>query len=89
MDSQQNETTTTERRMPVQKFSIGPVKVAIWANETKKGVLHTVTVSRSYRDGDAWKNSSSFSRDDLLSLAKLLDQAHSWIAEQPRTEKAA
>jgi len=88
MNSQQNETATPEKRMPVQRFSFGSVKVAIWANETKKGVMHTVTTSRSYREGDVWKNSSSFSGEDLLSLAKLLDQAHSWIAQQPRTEKA-
>jgi len=91
MDNEQNETTTTEKRMPVQKFSIGSVKVAIWANHTKNGVMHSVTASRSYRVGEnLWKNSTSFSRDDLLSLAKLLDQAHSWIAAQPHSiEKAA
>jgi len=28
-----------------------------------------VTVSRSYKEGDSWKSSDSFGRDDLLVLA--------------------
>lgn len=90
MDNEQNETTTTEKRMPVQKFSHGAVRVAIWANETKKGLMHTVTVARRYCVGDSWRNSTSFNKEDLLALAKALDQAHTWIGEQPRaTEKPA
>lgn len=89
MDSQKNETTTTEKRLPVQSFGIGLVRVAVWENKTKNGVMHSVTVSRRYLDGATWKSSSSFSGNDLLSLAKLLDEAHSWITAHRATEKAA
>ena len=44
-------------------------------------VVGTVTLSRSYRDGDQWKYSESLWRDDLPLAAKLLDQAHTWIYE--------
>jgi hypothetical protein len=34
-----------------------------------KGPFYNVTVSRSYKEGDSWKSSDSFGRDDLLVLA--------------------
>jgi len=46
---------------------------AIWLE-----TLH-VTVSRLYKDGDDWKDSTSFGRDDLPLVAKVADQAHSYI----------
>jgi hypothetical protein len=45
--------------------------------------LYCVTFSRSYKDGENnWKQSGSFSIDDRLLLAKVADEAHSWIAKQ-------
>ena len=41
-----------------------------------------MTVSRLYKDGDDWKDSTSFGRDDLPLLAKVADLSHSWIFEQ-------
>lgn len=38
-----------------------------------------MTVIRLYKNGHEWKESTRFYRDDLLVVAKLLDQAHSWI----------
>jgi hypothetical protein len=67
---------------PVQEFRIGLLKAAIWANQTQEGVRHNVTFLRSYKDGENWKTSNAFGRDDLLTVAKLADQAHSWIVQQ-------
>ena len=64
---------------PVHEVRLGRIKAAIWANETENGVRHNVTISRLYKDGETWKNSSSFGRDDLLLASKVLDRAHSWI----------
>ncbi len=58
---------------------MGRIKAAIWENSTDNGTRHNVTVSRLYKDGDQWKDSSSFGRDDLPLVAKVVDQAHSWI----------
>jgi hypothetical protein len=41
--------------------------------------MYNVTVSRSYKDGDTWKDSASFGPDDLLVLAKAANDAHSYI----------
>ena len=71
-----NEPKTTR---PVHEVRIGLIKGAIWANQTDDGVRHNVTFERSYKDGEDWKTTTSFGRDDLLTLAKVADLAHSWI----------
>jgi hypothetical protein len=67
---------------PTSEIRIGKIKAAIWANETETGVRYNVTFSRLYKDGDGWKRSESFGRDDLLLLAKIADQAHSVLYQQ-------
>ncbi len=42
---------------------------------------YNVTVKRHYKDGDSWKSTESFRRDDLLVLAKVADTAHTTILE--------
>ncbi len=64
---------------PVHEVRLGRVKAAVWENSTSNGVRHNVTVQRIYRDGEQWKTSDSFGRDDLPLVAKVVDQAHSWI----------
>ena len=79
-------TAIGEAEMPKQKpaheIRLGRVKATIWANETENGTRHNVTVSRIYKDGDEWKQTTSFGRDDLPLVAKVVDLAHLWIYEQ-------
>ena len=73
--------TASPKPPPIEEIRIGTVKAAIWENDTKRGVYHNVTFGRLYRyDGD-WRESSSFGRHDLLSLAKLADAAHTRVLE--------
>ena len=69
-------------KQPIHSIRFGYIKVNIWFNQTKSGDRHNVTVTRLYRDGDLWRESQHFGRDDLLLLAKALDQAHTWIMQQ-------
>ncbi len=69
------------KQQPVHDVRIGAVKATIWENETTSGTRHNVTLSRLYKDGEEWKQTESFGRDDLLLVAKVVDQAHSWIFE--------
>lgn len=64
---------------PVHEVRLGRIKAAIWANETDNGVRHNVTITRLYKDGDEWKTSTSFGREELPLVAKVADLAHSWI----------
>lgn len=72
-------TATRAKARPVHEVRVGRVRAAIWENQTDQGPRHNVTVSRLYKEGDQWKDSSSFGRDDLPLVAKVVDLAHSWI----------
>lgn len=64
---------------PVHKVRLGRITAAVWTNEGSNGTFHNVTIARSYKDGDEWKESTSFGRDDLPLVAKAVDMAHTWI----------
>ena len=67
---------------PAAELRIGAVKATFWENEAGGITRHNVTFSRLYRDGDQWKTTHSFDFKNLLTLAKLADQAHTLIAER-------
>lgn len=71
-----------ENNKPAHEIRIGSIKAALWPNETEHGIRYGVTLCRIYRDGDKWKSTDSFGRDDLLVLAKVADRAHSWIVDK-------
>lgn len=72
---------------PAHKLRIGVLQATIWRNSSDKGVWYSVTPSRSYKQGDeTWKETDSLGTDDLLAMAKLLDQAHSWIIRQMQAD---
>ena len=74
---------------PIHEVRLGFIKAAVWRNETEAGVRYNATFSRLYRDGDQWKSTESFGRDDLLVLAKVADNTHSWICAQNQEEHSA
>ncbi len=78
--------STATKNRPVHEVRLGRIKAAIWENATQNGSRHNVTVSRLYKDEDQWKDSTSFGRDDLPLVAKVVDMAHSWIFEQNGAE---
>ncbi len=76
------------RTKPASEVRLGNIRAAIWRNEGKNGVWFTVTADRSYRDDEGEpKSSQSFGRDDLLTLAKVMDLAHTRIFELQREER--
>jgi len=70
------------KQKPVHEVRLGRIKAAVWENDTQNGTRHNVTFTRLYKDGDQWKDSASFGRDDLPLLAKVADMAHTWIFAQ-------
>jgi len=79
----------SDKAKPAHKISHRGITVTIWKNEGKTGPWYSATPSRSYKQGDEWKSSDRFDCDDLLPLAKLLDQAHSWIVNAEQAERQA
>jgi hypothetical protein len=73
---------------PVHKIRHGAVSASVWQQETDKGTLFNVTFQRVYRDGNAWKNSTSFGKQHLLVIGLIAARAFEWIANQPRSAKS-
>ena len=66
---------------PTAEVRLGNIRAAIWESAADGNTWYSATFERLYKDGDAWKSSTSFGRDDLLVVAKVADQAHSKIHE--------
>jgi hypothetical protein len=79
--------TNTANGQPIHKIRHGAVSASIWRQETDKGPLFNVTFQRSYKDGDVWKNSTSFGRNNLLVVSLIAARAFEWIGSQPRQPK--
>ena len=68
-----------QRPQPSAKFRMGRITATVWENQSDKGPWFSTTILRSYKDGDDWKTTSSFGRDDLPLVEKVAAQAHAWI----------
>lgn len=64
---------------PIHEVRRGLIRVRIWRKRTRSGQRHTVAATRLFRNGDVWKESARFGRDDIPLLRLLLDEAHGWI----------
>jgi hypothetical protein len=72
---------------PAHEVRVGNIKATIWQNETPQGQRFNTTFERSYRDGEEWKTSDSFGRDDLLTVGFVAAEALRWIMEQKQTQQ--
>lgn len=72
---------------PTHTIRLGRINAAIWANQNgQKDVRFNVTITRRYRDdGDHWKDTTSFGRDDLPIVSKVADMAYEWIWNRAET----
>ena len=68
---------------PVQVFRLRGVSASIFENHAKSGdreiTFHKVTLQRTYKDGEEFKTTTSFSRDDLPIATLLLQRAWEFI----------
>ena len=71
---------TTGPKPPVKTFRLGRIKAAVWENEADQKKFYNVTFARTYLDeARTYHDTDSFGRDDLPLVAKLADQAHTFI----------
>lgn len=65
---------------PVHEIKLGRIRASIWTNESNRhDVWFNVSISRLYRDGEEWKTTTSFGRDDLPLVSKAAEMAYAWI----------
>lgn len=75
---------------PAHKIRIGVLQATIWRNHGEKGPWYSVTTARSYKaDDETWRETDSLGFDDLLTMAKLFDLAHTWIMHQQQADAKA
>ena len=82
---------TTPKPQPVEHVRFGAIRAAVWKNTDKEGrVRFNTTIERLYTDekGD-WQSTTSFGRDDLLTLAKVADHSHTRVCELLNEQREA
>ena len=74
---------------PVHVIRLRGITASVFANiaETKNGdvTFHKVSVQRVYKDGDVFKTTSTFGRDDLPIVRLLSDRAWQFILDTEAT----
>lgn len=74
----------TNNTKPQFEKRLGQVRVAVWENETNGRIRHNVAVTRSYKQGDEWKETSTFGGEaDLILLVEAVAAARQWIGQRP------
>ena len=82
--------TSTQTARPEYSSRHRRLQVAVWRNDSANGTFFSVSLQRSYKDGDEWKRvQASLNRDDLLVAAKLLNWAHSAVNAAATAEATA
>jgi hypothetical protein len=80
--SNTNQNTETKKSAPFAKVRVGLINANVWKNTNDKGTFYNVTFENRYRDSEGnWKSGHSYNAEDLLSLAKAADLAHTKIVE--------
>jgi hypothetical protein len=62
---------------PVKKFRVGSVTAAVWKNDNN----FSVTLQKSYKDGEEWKNTDTLFQADVLCAVKALERAEEFMAK--------
>jgi hypothetical protein len=79
----EKENIMSEKQKPAFKVTHGRVSCAVWENKGGEGVFHTVTMERSYKDGEQYKSTNSFGiTSDLDALERCLFDVKVWQAMQ-------
>jgi hypothetical protein len=63
---------------PAKQFRLGFVTATVWLNAKH----YNTVLSKTYRDGDEWKNTDQLSSGDLMNAVRLLQRAEDYISGQ-------
>ena len=66
-----------EGNQPVKRFRVGSVTAAVWKNDGNM----SVTLQKSYKDGEEWKNTDTLFHGDIPCAVKALERAEAFIAQ--------
>ena len=68
--------------LPIKKFAVGGIQVAVWENEGKEGRnYYSVSFDKRYKDkNDEWKSSSSLRANDIPKAILALEKAYEFLS---------
>lgn len=81
--------TTTTKQKPAAILRDGSLKATLWQRQTEKGVFFNVSLTRTYKEGEEYKDSNSFSGPELLRIARLATKAYDLANELRATANDA
>lgn len=71
---------TDTRKKPAYSTRSGKLDVAAWPQQSSRGTFHTISLKRSFKQGDDWQSTqASVGQHDAPAAAKLLDWADTEI----------
>jgi len=59
---------------PVKKYRCGTMEFARFENDGDKGVMVNYKLQKQYKDGDKWKDTPYYRRNELVQLRQLVDR---------------
>lgn len=78
---------------PEKTVKVGGIQLAIWSNETTKGTFQSITIDKSYKDGETWKRTKSFKPSDLVKLQLGITEVLKYLYVKdvitPKTDESA
>jgi len=73
---------TKEANRPVYVKQVGAVRAAVWANGNDERTYFNVSVTRMYRDGETFKESTSLNGlGDVACLKEALRHVANWLSQ--------
>jgi hypothetical protein len=63
---------------PAAKFRLGSVTATVWLNNEH----YNTVLSKSYKDGEDWKETDQLDTGDLMNAVRVLQRAEEWINGQ-------
>ncbi len=87
-----NEPKAQSTVKPVKVFRLRGVTASVFANQAKSEgrdiTFHKVSVQRIYKDGDEWRTTTNFGRDELPIAQLLMSRAWEFILDAEATPTA-
>ena len=68
--------TTSTKTQPAAKIRDGAITATLWEKQGEHGIYFNTTISRTYKDGDKFKETNSFSGAELLRVSLIAQQAY-------------
>ncbi len=75
---------------PVKVFRLRGVSASVFENRSEQnGTFHKVQIVRTYRDGDDFKTTPTFSRDDLPLVQAVAHRAWEFVHETEASRRSS